>query len=134
MDAEWMIEDEKFRDARARLINNDELVASIYAWAAGTTREEAYRRSGELRCSVAPISSIGEVLQQPHLRARESIWEMDDPRAGRLSYPGPPFRSGEGGWSLRSAPGLGEHNETICGELLGLARCDLVRLRAAGVI
>ncbi|MEX1255580.1 MAG: CoA transferase [Dehalococcoidia bacterium] len=134
MDAESMIDDERFRDARARLMNNDEVLATIYAWAAGTTRDEAYRRSGELRCSAAPIYSIGEVLQQPHLRARESIRELDDPRAGRLSYPGPPFRTAEGGWSLRPAPSLGEHNEAVYGELLGLSRCDLVRLRSAGVI
>jgi hypothetical protein len=29
---------------------------------------------------------------------------------------------------------LGEHNEGVFGELLGLERSDLVRLRAAGVV
>jgi crotonobetainyl-CoA:carnitine CoA-transferase CaiB-like acyl-CoA transferase len=134
MDAEWMLEDERFKDARARLMNNDEVVASIYAWAAETTRDQAYRRSGELRCSAAPIYNFGEVIQQPHLRARDSVREIEDPRAGRLSYPGPPFRPGEGDWTLRPAPALGEHNQDVYGELLGLSRCDLVRLRAADVI
>jgi len=142
MDAEWMLADERFRDDRARLEHNDELLAHVYAWAADVTREEAYRRAGEERCPLAPVLSIPEVLAQPQLRERRSFREVDDSRAGALTYPGPPFRPfenvraepGEGAWELRPAPRLGEHNEPVYGELLGLRRCDLARLRAAGVI
>jgi crotonobetainyl-CoA:carnitine CoA-transferase CaiB-like acyl-CoA transferase len=74
------------------------------------------------------------VLAQPHLRARGAFQELDDPRAGLLTYPGAPFRPGAGGWELRPAPRLGEHNAEVYGELLGLRARDLVRLRAAGVI
>ena len=132
--AEWMLEDERFRGARARLRHDDELSAHVYAWAAGLTRQEIYRRAGEERCTLAPVLSIPEVLAQPHLRARESFRSLADPRAGDLSYPGPPFRAGEDGWELRPAPRLGEHNASVYGELLGLERRDLVRLRAAGVV
>ena len=134
MGAEWMLEDERFRDVRARLRNNDELLAQVYAWAAGVTREEVYRRSAEERCPMAPVFTLPEVLAQPHLRARASFRTLEDPRAGGLTYPGPPFRPGEGEWALRPAPRLGEHNAEVFGELLDLAPRDLVRLRAAGVI
>ncbi len=83
---------------------------------------------------MAPVFTIPEVLAQPHLRARASFRTLEDPRAGELTYPGPPFRPGEGEWALRPAPRLGEHNAEVFGELLGLGRRDLVRLRAAGVI
>ena len=134
MGAEWMLEDERFVDGRARLQHNDELMAEVYAWAAQHTRDEIARRSGEERCTLAPILSVPEVLEQPHLRERESFCTIDDPRAGEISYPGAPFRPGEGGWELRPAPSLGEHNAAVFAELLGLSRRDLVRLRAAGVI
>jgi crotonobetainyl-CoA:carnitine CoA-transferase CaiB-like acyl-CoA transferase len=134
MGEEWMADDERFRDARARLLHNDELLAQVYAWAAGATREEIYRRAAEERCPMAPVLSIPEVLAHPHLEERESFRELDDPRAGKLTYPGPPFRPAEGAWQLRPAPRLGEHNAEIYGELLELGRRDLVRLRAAGVI
>jgi crotonobetainyl-CoA:carnitine CoA-transferase CaiB-like acyl-CoA transferase len=133
-DAEWMLDDERFRDGRSRLVHNDELLAHVYAWADGVTRAEAYRRAGEERCPIAPVLTIPEVLEQPHLRARESVRELDDPRAGRLSYPGPPFRPGAGDWRLRPAPQLGEHNAAVYGDLLGISPRDLSRLRAAGVI
>jgi crotonobetainyl-CoA:carnitine CoA-transferase CaiB-like acyl-CoA transferase len=134
MGDESMLEDERFATNRARLRHNDELLAQVYAWAAGLTREEIYRRSGEERSSLSPVLTVPEVLAQPHLRERESLRELDNPRAGPLTYPGPPFRPGEGEWELRPAPRLGEHNAEVYGELLRLSRRDLVRLRAAGVI
>lgn len=131
---ESMLDDERFRDGRARLLNNDALLAEVYAWAAQNTREEIYRRAGEERCPFAPVLSIPEVLDQPHLRERESFHDLDDPRAGKLTYPGPPFRPGDGEWQLRPAPDLGQHNASVFGEMLGLKPAGLVRLRAAGVI
>lgn len=134
MDAEWMADDERFRDSTARLLNNDELLALVYAWAGEVTRDEIYRRAAEERCPMAPVLNVDEVMAHPHLRARESFRELEDQYAGKLSYPGPPFRPGEGGWELRPAPRLGEHNASVYGELLGLDGRDLVRLRAAGAI
>ena len=134
MDAEWMLEDERFRDNRSRLMNNDEMLAQVYVWAAATTRDEIARRAAEERCSLTPILSISEVLEQPHLQARESFRKLDGTSEGRLSYPGPPFRTGEGEWELRPAPRLGEHNAEIFVELLGLKQGDLARLRATGAI
>ncbi|OGO50811.1 MAG: hypothetical protein A2148_03810 [Chloroflexi bacterium RBG_16_68_14] len=134
MGAEWMLEDERFRTARSRLLHNDEIAARTYAWAAGVTKAEAYRRAGEERCTITPVFTVPEVLAEPHLQARRSFRELEDPRARKLSFPGPPFRPGEGEWELRPAPRLGEHNTAVYGELLGLERRDLVRLRAAGAI
>ena len=129
MDAAWMLEDERYKDQRARLMNNDEVTATVYGWAATHTREEIYALAGEHRTTMAPILSIGEALAHPHFRARESFRQL----AG-LPYPGPPFRPGEGAWELRPAPRLGEHNASVYGEMLGLTKGDLVRLRAAGVV
>lgn len=131
---ESLAEDERFGSEIARLRNNDEMSARVYAWAAAHTREEIYQQAGEERCTLAPILSISEVLEQPHLRERESFRTLDDPRAGELRYTGPPFRPGAGDWALRPAPRLGEHNAQVFGELLSLRPGDLVRLRAAGVV
>ena len=60
--------------------------------------------------------------------------QVDHPEAGRLTYPGPPFRMDESAATTGRAPLLGEHNEKVYGERLGLSRRDLVRLRQNGVI
>ncbi len=134
MGAEWMLEDERFRGERDRLIHSDEILANVYAWAAERTRAEIYQRAGEERSTIAPILTIPEVLEHTHLRERQAFRALDDPRAGTLTYTGPPFRPSEGEWELRPAPRLGEHNVAVYGELLDLSAQDVVLLRQAGVI
>jgi CoA:oxalate CoA-transferase len=134
MGTEWMLEEERFRSERDRLIHADEILANVYAWAAERTRAEIYQRAGEERSTIAPILTIPEVLEQTHLRERQAFRELDDPRAGTLTYTGPPFRPSEGEWELRPAPRLGEHNVAVYGELLDLSAQDIVLLRQAGVI
>ena len=141
MGREDLATDERFHDVRSRLLHNDELEAELYAWAATQTREEAYRRAGELRAPIAPVLNLEEVVASPQMKARRFFREVDHPVAGRCVYPGPAFRLTDGsradddwGWRPGRAPLLGEHNEEVFGELLGLERTDLVRLRAAGVV
>jgi crotonobetainyl-CoA:carnitine CoA-transferase CaiB-like acyl-CoA transferase len=134
MGAEWMLQDERFRSERDRLVHSDEIMATIYAWTADRTRDEIYRRALEERSTLAPILTIPEVLAEEHLRERDAFRRLDDPRAGALTYTGPPFRPSEGEWELRPAPRLGEHNAAVYGELLELSAQEIVLLRQAGVI
>jgi len=141
MGREDLLTDERFRDARSRLIHNDDLTAELYAWAATQTREEAHRWAGEYRAPLACVLNLQEVLDSPQMKARRYFQEVEHPEAGRCTYPGPPFRLTGGsqdneswGWRAGRAPLLGEHNEEVFGELLGLERRDLVRLRAVGIV
>jgi crotonobetainyl-CoA:carnitine CoA-transferase CaiB-like acyl-CoA transferase len=134
MDLEWMLEDERFRDARSRLRHDDELAAHFYAWCLAQYREEAYEKAGRFRAPLTYVHTLADLMGSPQLRAREFFQEIDHPEAGRLTYPGPPFRMGESAATTGRAPLLGEHNEKVYGERLGLSRHDLVRLRQNGVI
>ncbi len=134
IDAQWMADDERFVDNRARLRHDDELSAEFYAWAAGVTKGEAYERAGRARAPIAPVNTIADLLASPHLRERGFFHEVEHPAAGALPYPGPPARMSATPPSPRRAPLLGEHNREVYGELLGLAPRDLAKLSAAGVV
>jgi crotonobetainyl-CoA:carnitine CoA-transferase CaiB-like acyl-CoA transferase len=134
MGTEWMLEDEGYNSERGRLRNFDAVLAQVYAWAAECTRAEIYERSAEERCTLAPVLTISEVMRQPHLVERDFFRKLDDPRAGTLTYTGPSFRPSVGGWELRPAPRLGQHNIDVYGELLDISASDLVQLRRSGVI
>lgn len=134
MDLEWMLEDERFRDNRSRLRHDDELAAHFYAWCLGQRKAEAYARAGELRAPLAYVHTLADLAKSPQLQAREYFQEVEHPRAGRLTYPGPPFRLSEAPARTDRAPLLGEHNDEVFGGRLGLGRRDLVRLRANGII
>jgi len=142
MQREDLLEDERFRDAYRRLQHNDELEAIVRPWAAGQRRKEVYQKAGAVRAPLAFVHTLQDLLDSPQLQERRYFQEIDHPQAGRLTYPGPPFRPGgvplrqaQGRlWQAGRAPLLGEHNVDIyCGEL-GLSREELGILRASGII
>jgi crotonobetainyl-CoA:carnitine CoA-transferase CaiB-like acyl-CoA transferase len=60
---------------------------------------------------------------------------VDHPVAGQLQLPGLPWQfSATPADALRPAPTLGQHNEKVFKELLGLEPTDLARLQAEGTI
>ncbi len=77
----------------------------------------------------------GDLVDCPHLAAREFFVNVDHSVAGPCKYPGPgPQLSGFDFQFSRPAPLLGQHNsEVFCGEL-GYSSLDLVQLRAGGII
>jgi len=134
MGREELIDDPKFRDNYSRLQHNDELEAIVYAWAAGQSAKELYRRAGAARAPIAFVHTLGDLLESEQLRSRGYFREEEHPLAGRQTYPGPPFRLSEVEWEPGRAPLLGEHNRELYCEEMGLSGRDLSQLRAAGVV
>ncbi len=57
-----------------------------------------------------------------HLKARGYYVYLDHPETGRAAYDGPPFRLSKTPGVLRTpAPLLGQHNEQVCKEILGMS-------------
>jgi len=134
LDMHWMNDDERFRDNRARLRNDDELMAQFYIWTAGVTKAEAYALAGQYRAPISPVNTIADLLASRHLAAREFFVEVERSGAGTLRYPGAPARMPVTPARPRHAPRLGEHNGDVYRDVVGLTPDDLVTLSAAGVI
>jgi crotonobetainyl-CoA:carnitine CoA-transferase CaiB-like acyl-CoA transferase len=84
---------------------------------------------------MAAVYDTGELVNNPHYNERGFFIDIEHPRAGRLTYPGAPFRMSAAGYQVRRpAPLLGQYNrEVYCG-LLGYSEHDLSILRGRGVI
>jgi crotonobetainyl-CoA:carnitine CoA-transferase CaiB-like acyl-CoA transferase len=134
LDMHWMNDDERFRDNRARLRNDDEVMAQFYIWTSGVTKTQAYALAGQHRAPISPVNTVADLLASPHLKARNFFRDIDHPAAGTLRYPGSPARMPGAPAHPRRAPLLGEHNAEVYSNLLGLTPRDLTRLSAAGVI
>ena len=81
------------------------------------------------------VFTVAEVATHPHLRARGFLAELEHPVLGRVPTLGAPFRMpASPGGPVRAAPLLGEHNDEVYGERLGLGAAERARLRAQGVI
>jgi len=129
-----LIEDERFKDARSRLQNNDELEAIVYEWASRQDPLEAYQTAGAARAPIAFVHTIGDLFGSEQLHSRDYFQRVEHPTAGEQTLPGPPFRMSGVDSRAARAPLLGEHNEELYGDEMGLSRRDLARLRAARVV
>ena len=81
------------------------------------------------------INNVADVFEHPQAEARELKIELDHPTAGRIGFPGYPYKfSKTPAESHRPPPLLGEHNEEILVELLGYPPGEVAALREQGVI
>jgi len=127
-------EDPRFISPLDRIANAEAYDALLMPWFRERTREELFHTCSQWRVPCAPVTHPGELLDDPHFRERAFFVEVDHPEAGRLPYPGAPFRMSETPWRTGRAPLLGEHNEEVYCQRLGYSREDLVRLRERGVL
>jgi benzylsuccinate CoA-transferase BbsF subunit len=68
------------------------------------------------------VQNARDMLDDEHLKARDYYVYLEHPEAGRTAYDGPPFRLSKTPGELRApAPLLGEHNELVCKQILGMS-------------
>jgi crotonobetainyl-CoA:carnitine CoA-transferase CaiB-like acyl-CoA transferase len=126
---------EIFQDFASRSANWDALKPLLEEWMQDKSVQEVYHAAQARRVPFAPVSTMGDLLNSAHLKARGFFAQIAHPVAGTLTYPGAPYRFSASPWALlRPAPTLGQHNEEIYGGRLGLSRQGLEELRRTGVI
>ncbi len=128
------LQEERFSDPGQRLLNNDELMAIMYGWFMTQTRQGLMELGIEQRVPFGFVASFEDLSNSEHLKARDFLAELDDDRAGSLTYPGRLWLSSGHDWKMGRAPLLGEHNMEIIHGELGYEREDLVRLRELDAI
>ena len=97
-------------------------------------KRDIYERAQELRMPFALISTLDELPTDKQLQHRKYFVDIEHPVAGKLTYPGAPFKMSETPWQAERAPLLGEHNEQVLCRRLGYSKEDLVKLRERNII
>ena len=128
------LQEDRFADPGQRLLNNDELMAIMFGWFIGQTREELLQLGIENRVPFGFVATMEDLTNSEHLHSREFFAELNDDRAGSLNYPGRLWLSNGHDWKMGRAPLLGEHNVDVIHGELGYEREDLVRLRELDAI
>ena len=113
-----------------RIADVDRLNRELSVRFAYLTTEEALESLRRAGIPVGRVPTLAEVTADPLVAPR--LMEITDPRSGlRLKLPGPP--AGEAP-ALSFPPRLGEHNEKIYGEALGLSAERLAELRQQRIV
>jgi crotonobetainyl-CoA:carnitine CoA-transferase CaiB-like acyl-CoA transferase len=127
--------DPKFCDNARRIANDvalDEIIAEWMAEHDGSVIMERFERFDVV---AGRVYTVEDIFRDPHYDARNAVATVRDPDFGEVRMPGifPKFSSSD--LNVRWPGGrLGEHNEAVYGELLGLGKADLDELRTQGVI
>ncbi len=131
---EWASMD-LFQDFPSRSANWDALKPLLEDYLQDKSVQETYHAAQARRVPFAPVSTMGDLLDSPHLNARGFFATIGHPEAGLLRYPGAPYQFSASPWALsRPAPCLGQHNAEVFGRRLGLEQAELDRLKERSVI
>jgi len=122
-------------DRAARQAAAHEIDAALSAWTAARTPDEAMNELQGLGVAAGVVRRPLDLLEDPHLVARDYwIW-TDRAHIGRHAQPAAAVRETAAPYPVRwPSPTLGEYNRAVLSELLGLADAEVDQLARAGVI
>ena len=118
-----------------RTANWAQLRPLVREWVSQQDVLDLCMRAQARRIPFAPLSTMHDLLESGHLDARSFFIELDHPVAGRLKYPGALAKFPDSPWCAHdAAPTLGQHNERILRDRLGMSVAELANLRRSGAI
>jgi formyl-CoA transferase len=126
--------DEHFATPPARAKNGAALTAEIERWTGGREKREVMKAFAGRGIVCGAVLNTAEVLADPHLRERETIFDLDHPTRGRFSVIGCPVRLSDSPVAAKRAPLKGEHTEDVLQNLAGYTREEIQQLREKQVI
>jgi crotonobetainyl-CoA:carnitine CoA-transferase CaiB-like acyl-CoA transferase len=130
-----LLDDQRFSTNAARRQHRGELEEIVQAWARAHTRQEIWQALRDIGYFGAPVLSIGEVLEDPHIEARQAFIVRQHPTAGPTTLLSPWIRMSMTPSSIRQdAPAIGQHTDEVLSGLLGLPSTELADLRARGIV
>ncbi len=129
-----IIEDPKYATPESRWDNRETLNAIIEAWTRQKTKYEAMKILGEAGVPSGACQDTGEILEDPHLKEREMIIDIDYPPRGKYKTVGCPIKLSDSPADIKRPPTLGENTEDLLGKLCGVTPEDFTKLREKGAI
>jgi formyl-CoA transferase len=128
-----LIGDPRYETHEARWQHKDEVDALVESWTSERTKHEAMQILAGAGVPCGACLDTGEVLADPHLRARDMIIEIDHPGRGRHVTVGNPIKLSASPTKIEPAPLLGEHRGEILTEL-GYTKDQIDQLTKDGAV
>ena len=135
MGREDLKDDPRFSTNKARVENLSQTDEVVQQWASSRTRDELVALSKQHGFPAAPVRNLIEVMNDPHMHARGMLEWFEDQDLGRVVLPGSPLMiHGADRVATVSSPKLGQHNQEIYGQWLGMSDASIEALKKEGTI
>ena len=126
---------EEFGDELSRWKNQVELDKHLGAWTQNYGAYEVTARLQKAGIAAAPSFSTKQIHHDKHIESRGFFKQTDHAVMGKVILAGLPFHfSDTPKGNYQSAPLLGEHNDYVFGQLLGLSKEEIQHLTEQKVL
>ncbi len=125
---EWFPLDPRFATQNARIANRRALDQALSGAFATKPRDEWVELCERWSVPGGPVNNIAEALNDPQVRLRKMVVEVDHPVAGQYLTAGNPIKTGCPD-RLQPPPTLGQHTDEVLGKLLGYSHAEIKALR-----
>jgi benzylsuccinate CoA-transferase BbsF subunit len=121
--------EERFADAYGRWNNQEELDRLVTEWTLNYTHYEVTDMMQKAGVAAMPSFSNEEIVHDPHFKHRSISTTVEHPVMGEQVVFGVPWRFSKTPVKVRKAsPIMGESNDYVFGELLGLSADEIAQL------
>ena len=132
---EELASDPRFVNNSKRVENRAELIALLSDMFVQRDNETWFKLLTEAEVPCAPVQTIDQVFQAPQVLHRDMLMEIDHPTAGKVRMAGIPVKFSETPASVRKPPPLlGEHNEEVLKNWLGMSAAAIDELKRKKII
>jgi CoA:oxalate CoA-transferase len=131
-----LINDPRYDTNEKRVNASETVIDIVQSWVDSVGSDDlVLEKLGQERVPCAPVLSISEVVENPHMIETGAVRTVNDPKLGEFSIPGMPLRFSDfqHNQPLESAY-LGEHNEQVFREVLGYDEQKIALLKKKEVI
>ena len=126
--------DPRYKTNSDRARNRDSLIETLQQVFLTKTYEQWEPLFLEKGVPFGATNNLAEVVEHPQVKARGVMVKMNHPRAGKVQMVGVPMRLSKTPGSVRTpSPSIGEHNDEVLKEVLGMSQTRIDALRKDGV-
>ncbi len=130
-----LLDDPRFRTHTDRAAHMEETEAVVAEWTAIRTKIEVVATLKQFRVPCAPVRNAIEVMNDAHMHERGMLQHVQHPSLGDVILPNSPLRlHGSERPEPVPSPFLGQHNQEVYGDWLGLGAEGVAALKRDGVI
>jgi crotonobetainyl-CoA:carnitine CoA-transferase CaiB-like acyl-CoA transferase len=128
-------DDGEFRTADGRLRHQEEIDRHLGDWTGGRSAREVMETLQAVGVPAGVVQRSSDLLRDPQLEHRRFFRYLDHPEMGNIPYTGHQFRiRGYDSCPRFPAPLLGQHNEFVMRDILGMTDEEITDALAAGAI
>jgi crotonobetainyl-CoA:carnitine CoA-transferase CaiB-like acyl-CoA transferase len=104
--------EEVFRDLSVRMQSMELCDEHTEELTRRFTKRELFLEGQRRSIPITPVNTMADLRDDPHLLAARFWLDVEHPKLGTVSMPGPPFRPQPWSMAVQRAPLLGEHTAT----------------------